>query len=1005
MSGFPVGPFGRTLPSPEDSTTSQESQDISTPSKRLINYQLPPPRKTSSWEFVSDDSPAPLEHMESPVSMADRNPTQYKSRYPVQDQLPPVSQLLTPVSYSYLGNPHRPFPGRGNSPPNSSRPHESTIVETHDERIQPSGHPSHETTSRQRRPSTLGPVDFSHGQGQNLSYSRHQLPPISQVGLDAAGLRHHLFTENNRSSSETPLAHHHHSHLPYPRDPSNSETSPASGPSSLSCELTFRSGSPPRPNQPRLAHVVDERFIEGEGICYIYSDGTHCPKVIDGEPVNANWGVTKAGKPRKRLAQACFTCRDKKIKCIPNIPKCDQCQKSGRECRFENSPRGNQIAKSSQCSTGDHTPAISLDQRTSSSPGRHPTSCIPTGSPVRTMSSSAVSCDPGALMHEVGGSSPKPDRPLKRRRRASTNAIDNVIGLDGDDYSKQAKDMVTTPDPYPMNDILSEMAAMDLHDPTLSEWETDPYHTHPESTMRYLNMYFHYVNGATYCIFPREPFLRWLKYCPNKSLDDKMLLYSMLAMGAIFGNTKEQRADAMRFARIARHAVEKSQNKPTLHLAQTRIILGMWHFTIGASATASDFTGSAMRTICGLKLNVEHGSPAPRNPPERDEFFQAETMLECQRRTFWAAFLMDRHAGPPVHSPTVLKPQDIFLRLPLRADWYENQKWANMPYFENGIIPADTSLPEERNALDPMAFLVEVSAIWGDVLEHIYRATYISPSNYAARFEEFYSSTVQRTDKWLASLPRYFSYSVENMELNIQAGKVDVFASVHILYHATMMRLNRYVRHPDLPEHIVERNVRRSYSHSVEVLRIAYDLSKHLNAHEEGGTQPSNPQPPQITFSTPLTGNAILSATDVLCACGSIRDMSYYSALIHGGLRVISEVSRFWHGSREQLRVIEWRLEQITDAIRTQDRSSGKRGFSVQGRPLDLIVIDRLMPANDGVGSNAPSPPIQGKSNPYTATGRGDLVYCLPRETYFHALGLHDISVERGEVLWIPCEE
>lgn len=82
-------------------------------------------------------------------------------------------------------------------------------------------------------------------------------------------------------------------------------------------------------------HVVDERYIEGEGWCYIYADGSHCPKTIDGVPVNANWGVTKAGKPRKRLAQACLTCREKKIKCQPNLPKCDQCQKSGRECRFE----------------------------------------------------------------------------------------------------------------------------------------------------------------------------------------------------------------------------------------------------------------------------------------------------------------------------------------------------------------------------------------------------------------------------------------------------------------------------------------------------------------------------------------------------------------------------------------------------------------------------------------------------------------------------------------------
>ncbi|OJD13348.1 hypothetical protein AJ78_06183 [Emergomyces pasteurianus Ep9510] len=1003
MSEFYSRPFGRILPSPEDSSTTQESQDASAPSNELPKYQLPPPRKTTSWEFLSDESPGRLEQMESPVSAAGRLPTQNNSnRYKVQDQLPSVRQLLTPTSNHDVPYSHHASVGGRSSPPNSSGTHGHTTFETHSGHIQPISYPSYDTGARPRRASTLDLVDHSYGHGQYPSYSPHRLPPISQVGLDAAGLRPHPLAESVRSSTEAPPAHHHHSQLPYVRDLPNSEPSPASDPGSLSGERSFRSGSPTRPNQLRLAHVVDERFIEGEGICYVYSDGSHCPKLIDGEPVNANWGITKAGKPRKRLAQACITCRDKKIKCIPNIPKCDQCQKSGRECRFENAPRGNQIPKSDQQSTDHHIPsAISPGQLASHSSNSYSMRNIPAGSPTQMMLTSAKSNVPAAMTHGSGRPSPDFNRPLKRRRRASENSIGREEVRD----SKQGKERSTAPRSSGMTDILSEMAAMDLHDPTLSEWETDPYQTHPESTMHYLNTYFRYVNGATYCIFPREPFLRWLKCCPSKSLDDKMLLYAMLAMGAIFSKAKEQKADAMRFARIARHAVEKSQNKPTLHLAQTRIILGMWHFTIGASATASDFTGSAMRTICGLKLNVENGGRPSGNPSERDEYFQAETMLELQRRTFWAAFLMDRHAGLPVHSPTVLKPQDIFLRLPLRADWYESQKWATMPYFENGIIPADASLPEERNALDPMAFLVEVSAIWGDVLEHIYRATYISPANYAARFEEFYDSTVKRTDKWLASLPQYFSYSVENMYLHIQAGKADVFASVHILYHATMMRLNRYVRHQDLPEHVVERNVRRSHRHSIEVLRIAHDLSQHLNGDDDGGSPSSNSHHPQITFSTPLTGNAILSATDVLSACGSICDLSYYLPLINGGLSVISEVTRFWHGSQEQLRVIELRMEQIADAIHSQSRSGGKRGFSVQGRPLDLIMIDRLMPADDGAGSNGTPATVQGKSNPYTATGRGDLVYCLPRDAYFRALGFPDISVQRGDVLWVSCAD
>ncbi len=52
----------------------------------------------------------------------------------------------------------------------------------------------------------------------------------------------------------------------------------------------------------------------------MYDDGTFCQAVIAGEPVNPDFGVTKAGRPRKRLAKACTTCREKKIKCVKSSP-------------------------------------------------------------------------------------------------------------------------------------------------------------------------------------------------------------------------------------------------------------------------------------------------------------------------------------------------------------------------------------------------------------------------------------------------------------------------------------------------------------------------------------------------------------------------------------------------------------------------------------------------------------------------------------------------------------
>jgi hypothetical protein len=54
-------------------------------------------------------------------------------------------------------------------------------------------------------------------------------------------------------------------------------------------------------------------------------------------PSQSDWGRTKAGKPRKRLAQACLSCRQKKIRCHPTPyrTKCDQCEKTDVDCKFE----------------------------------------------------------------------------------------------------------------------------------------------------------------------------------------------------------------------------------------------------------------------------------------------------------------------------------------------------------------------------------------------------------------------------------------------------------------------------------------------------------------------------------------------------------------------------------------------------------------------------------------------------------------------------------------------
>ncbi|KAI0403634.1 hypothetical protein F4802DRAFT_279809 [Xylaria palmicola] len=153
-----------------------------------------------------------------------------------------------------------------------------------------------------------------------------------------------------------------------------------------------------------LPRFVRSGEVPGEGSCYFYDDGSHCKAMIDGEAVNAHWGVTKAGKPRKRLAIACVTCREKKIKCDPDFPRCMQCEKFGRTCKFKNAPRG-----------GHNTsPATSPNEQDNSRQ---------LGAPQRISELDrprSVSSNPMSPLSKMRRASPElPSQPLKRPRLAA----------------------------------------------------------------------------------------------------------------------------------------------------------------------------------------------------------------------------------------------------------------------------------------------------------------------------------------------------------------------------------------------------------------------------------------------------------------------------------------------------------------------------------------------------------------------------------------------------------
>ncbi len=189
-------------------------------------------------------------------------------------------------------------------------------------------------------PSYIAPFT-GYALGSFSNRERHKLPPLDSLGGNRStfsDLAHSRSTKSpDPTSSQTQNATTYSPiHLPAPlpqsemsygRSPSLSSHNVVShlhGSFSHTGLVTFPANAnvdgTTSPGPALVARYVGKREVPGEGLCHMYDDGTFCQAVIAGEPVNPGFGVTKAGRPRKRLAKACSTCREKKIKCLKNSP-------------------------------------------------------------------------------------------------------------------------------------------------------------------------------------------------------------------------------------------------------------------------------------------------------------------------------------------------------------------------------------------------------------------------------------------------------------------------------------------------------------------------------------------------------------------------------------------------------------------------------------------------------------------------------------------------------------
>ncbi|PHH63461.1 hypothetical protein CDD81_5840 [Ophiocordyceps australis] len=642
---------------------------------------------------------------------------------------------------------------------------------------------------------------------------------------------------------------------------------------------------------PRFVRAAE---VPGEGLCYFYDDGSHCKTVIDGEQVNAHWGVTKAGKPRKRLAIACVTCREKKIKCDPDYPRCVQCEKFGRVCKFKNAPRGGH-------NTSPSTSPVELDDVRKAGPSS------------RALDSRASEC----------GSSPPLSPRTNLRRPASPDAsFSKRLKVGHDAYVPNGEASAIMSRPLDHSKMQPPMLRPPVELPRIPEEDlsrasrTDPYGSDPDSISAVLTHFFGQIDNTMIMrFFPEKIFRSWVaSSARGKSPEDLMVLYSVLAIGvALSGGLKRI---AYEYAQVAHYAQRTLAAVPCLQLVQSRVLLAVYYISISRLREANELISSAAATAVALQLNREFD-------PSREESMAAYPFgmnsvgyCEARRRTLWSLFMLERLNGVFPERPTMINADDIYVRLPADSESFEKQMEASMPLFD----PDESTVSKlAEKPSDITGYLVEMTHIWSNCQSAISRlASRAAPSDTDHARARMIAT---RADEWHNSLPSRLVWGASNLESAAFSGKVGSFLTMHLLYRHAMIRLNRH--HVSVARMSPESragHLQECREHALSILDMTSCLDRILRV-----------RPTILSTSPPAMSVTVTTAIDVLTASGPMASINELIQSIRVAKTAVDNVAKSWEPSLAARDAIDHRLHKLTQIYHSQGSrpTSPREGYRV----------------------------------------------------------------------------
>jgi hypothetical protein len=153
-----------------------------------------------------------------------------------------------------------------------------------------------------------------------------------------------------------------------------------------------------------------------------------------------------------------------------------------------------------------------------------------------------------------------------------------------------------------------------------------------------------------------------------------------------------------------------------------------------------------------------------------------------------------RYISCAVGRPTLIDEDDCDVRLPCNeAIWNYDHPFSKSlieEYFKELHVKRDSRITLTNNGL--CACFVSVSALLGRISQFINRS---KPSNSPPPWspQSQFSILAKELDMWYSSILPHYAYSRERLQKLVANGTGVVFATIHLLYYAAVITLNRQI--------------------------------------------------------------------------------------------------------------------------------------------------------------------------------------------------------------------